>query len=228
MNQFDDVISIGYICNVSMLLGTTSDNKYVFDRTATPMWAVTSLVENNFSDFMLKNNLEKQILFNNDTTEYAVDTNYYIRMRMTLPLSDERYINFFTNINLAKNRFLDKLNSQSDSILFIRAREPMVYSDDGERIISDKYIAKYSKDELEYLKDFSQLLMNKYPNLKFNILFLSENTKNVDKIHKIVTVPEPPYSWKDPRIGRKMRQHIETYRGYIDESLYMLNNNSNE
>jgi hypothetical protein len=142
---------------------------------------------------------------------------------MKLPLSDERYQRFFENINASKERFIEKLNSKDNKILFIRSCEPMNYSDVGNRIIEDpKYKEEYAKDESEHLKDFSKLLTTKYPNLQFNILHMSGDMTYTDSEYKIITIPLPPFHWKNPRIGIKMKQHIQTYRDYIDSALKMM------
>jgi hypothetical protein len=224
MDKFDDVISIGYICNVSMLLGTTLKNVYPFDRAATPMWAVTQLIETDFTNFMLKDAIEGREIFENENLKKlkAVDKNYYIRMIMKTPLSEERYTKFSKNIFGARDRFIERINS-GNRVLFIRSREPMVDVDGNPRIIYPEYQDKYSKDETEYLKDFSKLLKRKYPTLDFSILHMSGSDEELDEEHRIVTIPEPDILWTDPRIGRKMTKYVADNRDYIDESLNKLN-----
>jgi hypothetical protein len=221
MEHFDDVISIGYICNVSMLLGTTLKNTYVFDRTATPMWAVNQLIKNNFQDFMLKDNIKSKKLFTNTENMYAVDEKYYIRLIMKLPLSEERYQKFYNNISAAKDRFLEKLSSKGH-VLFIRCKEPYSYKDDGDRILTPDHAKKYQQNESEYVKGFTKMIRNRYPDLKFSVLYLNGEKTTVNYENHIITIPEPKFSWKDPRVARKMTRHISKFRAFVDEAVMKI------
>lgn len=61
MNNYDEIVPLGYVCNVTSLSDTLHKRNaaYPFDRVGTPMWAVYELIENNFTDFLNKQNIRK-------------------------------------------------------------------------------------------------------------------------------------------------------------------------
>ena len=212
-------MSIGYICNVPTALGTVGNNKYVFDRMATPLWAIKDLLGNDFSDFMLKDNLEHKQLFQDSDEKYWVDTKYYVRLSVNGDISDERHAKMYQRMMEAKERFMGNLNDDNKSVLLIRSEEPSSYPDKGERILTNQEKLRYSKRELTHLQEISSLLKSKYPKLNFKILFLSSEGEFVDNTNRIVGIPNVPPCYPDPRCGKKIALHFAKYNDFLQENL---------
>lgn len=186
--NYDQVISLGYICNVpSYLKNANLRNKaYPFDRVATPMWAVYELIVNNFDQFL--ENLESKKLFIDNDDEFVVDTKYYTR----LSIHKQKFIDKLKEATKRRiGRFNDVLSDQNKSVLFVRLEEPEHYDDLGDRIMFDEYTSKYENDEKYYLVKLSDFLKNKYPNLNFKILFMSASGEFTDPEHNIVGIQKP-------------------------------------
>ena len=117
---------------------------YIFDNIAIPMWAVQELVQNDFANFFVKENLERKVICDGTSEKFTVDTEYYIRTTMKdIELSYDR-IN--ARYDTLKTNFLNKLGS-NESILFIRCEEPSSYFDMGNLIIFPEHQAKYDNEK---------------------------------------------------------------------------------
>jgi Putative papain-like cysteine peptidase (DUF1796) len=177
---------------------------YVFDRVGSPMWAVQELMENDFEDFMLEENVQCKKLFDKSDKEFCVDTKYNVRFPGTIS-NIEKLDKVKVSLLKRKDRLINKLKS-GESILFIRAEEPQKYPSLGNRL--PLYEDKYEHGELYYLKLFSESLKTNYPNLKFKILFMNttEGKKGffVNKEACIVGIPAPTFDFTDVKIGTKM------------------------
>jgi hypothetical protein len=70
LNHYDLIVPLGYICNVPTLLQAfqVRQKAYVFDRMATPMWAINELFQNTFQNLL--ESLETKKLFEDSEKEF--------------------------------------------------------------------------------------------------------------------------------------------------------------
>jgi hypothetical protein len=209
-----NIISLGYVCNV---FGHLQSNKTlkkhlihsVFDRIATPMWAIHDLLQNDFADFLLEENIKHEQLFDQSDRKEWYDSKYYIRFLNTATHEQISHI-FQKKINKLKEILTSGNNSKP--ILFIRCEEKHNYPKRGSRIMKDEYAEKYKKSELEYLTLLSHTLKSKYPDLDFKILFMGQSSQqSVDSDNNIICIgyPESDFNQRDgPRaIGRLLKEN---------------------
>lgn len=160
------IISLGYNCFVKKYV----DGKFgkfetnFFDNTGISMWAVNELFENDFSDLFNIEDYEKMEII----PRYSVYTNkkYYLRCLHDLP--DLSRFNIYKESYERRIKRLDD-TIKNKNILFIRVEEHQ-----KNRIIYDFYKEKFAKSELDYNKEFSNIIKNKYPNTKFKIIYISD------------------------------------------------------
>lgn len=220
MNNFDKYISLGYVCNVAEYLQREKKRKeaYVFDRFATPMWAIDELVKNNFEDFLQIENLKCESLFENSDKKYAYDSKYYIRVPLNVSQAEKRFPSLQVTTTRRKERFMNILNGD-DSVLFIRTQEPSSYKDLGRRIEKEEYKEKYEHDEKHYLDSFSQHLKLTYPSLNFKILYLSDMGNFVDEQNNIVGIPRCECDYRMFGIGNEMKKLIDGHSEFLNSNL---------
>jgi len=160
------IVSLGYNCYVKKYV----DEKFgkfetnFFDNIGISMWAINELFQNDFSDLFNIEDYEKMEII----SKYFVFTNkkYYLRFLHDLP--DLSKFNTFKESYERRIKRLDDI-IKNQNILFIRVEEPQ-----KNRIMYDIYKEKFKKSELDYIKDFSNIIKNKYPNTKFKIIYISD------------------------------------------------------
>ena len=215
MNVFTQTISLGYICNVSTYLMQNEPNRKItiFDNIATPMWAVYNMINTNFDNFMLSENMQQKQIFVDKPKQYWVDVLNYVRF--LFPGTKSKYqplINNFTDS-------LVKANTDSSSILFIRFQELMNSPSDGARIVYPEYTTQYATSELTYLQSLSDLFKQRYPNMKFKILYMNLDSNFVDEPHNIVGIQCDALDYKDRNISKKMAEAIQLHQHFLDTNL---------
>lgn len=185
------------------------------------MWAAKELILNDFEDFLLKENLERRVLFSKCDKPNWVDTLYNIR----IPLKGEvlpqtKYNQIKERVDVRKDRLVAKLLSD-DTVLFVRYEECQCYPDRGERALGG-YEDKYAVPEVDHIRALSVGLKAKYPSLIFKFLYISDTSGfMVDEQHNIVGIPTPDCDYRDHRITRKMREHLTRadIKSHLDEHL---------
>ena len=182
------------------------------------MWAVHELLENDFEDFMLTENMRSEKLFENAKSNILYDSKYYIRLPMK-KMDDKRFPKLRESFEKRKERFLEALSTATESILFIRSEEHDCYCDWGNRIPKEEYEEKYQHDEHHYLNLFSDSLKIKYPSLNFKILFLNKNGQFVDESHNIVGIDAPTCNYRDKNIGKEIKEIIKANEEYLNTNL---------
>lgn len=123
------------------------------------------------------------------------------------------------SINRQKSRFMEAL-SGNRKIVFIRSEEPASYPDLGNRMsfpdCQDEYSQdEYSQDEYAHLKRFSTTLKAKYPECKFEILFLSDKGCFADNENNIIGIDGCDVDYRDPFISSKMVTFINKHKDFI-------------
>jgi len=220
MNNFTQTISLGYICNVYAYLIRSNPTRKntVFDNIATPMWAVYNLINTNFANFMLPENMQQMQIFQNNPKQYWVDTLNYTRFLFYNPVTSrsklQNLINNFTNT-------LTTANTNQTPILFIRYQELMTSanSNDGDRIVYPQYATQYATPEINYLQSLSDLFKQQYPNLIFKILYINTSSNFVDTDHNIVGIQADPVDYQDRNISSKMAAIIQQQEDFLNTHL---------
>ena len=207
MNNYQKVISLGYICNNCHL---TDDKKNFKTKRC-----VFDNIEDNFENFLLPENIEKRKIFEDSDKEYWMDKKYYIRFLM----GDKDNERFKESMDKRVAHFLSEIANTDQPILFLRFQEKEAYSDKGSRIIFDEYKSKYEKDEYHYLKLLSNTLKTKYPDLTFKILFMNDTPNFVDVENNIVGIETPDIDYRDRKIIRKMKDLIDSHKEFLDQNL---------
>lgn len=206
------IISLGYNCNIKRYtidIGIIQETN-LFDYTGISMWTVNKLFENNFSNlFNIKEYSEMKIL-NSDFETIKTNKRYYIRFKHEfkkikakniLPINSkdinklllinksikkqtdiERNFSDFKSTYERRILRLKKILNEEKNILFIRLEESM-----ENRIIYDEYKDNFKKTELEYIKDYSNIIKLQYPNLNFKIIYISKlNQTNLIKEYNLL------------------------------------------
>jgi hypothetical protein len=225
MQKFDKIISLGYICSLSNTLKPTHPNMIssVFDNIATPMWAVYDLIQNNFDDFLSSGNMESRVLFDGTNEQFLIDKQYYTRV--IYKNMDAGYEKFRVRTLQRAQEFLSvlhDLNEKNGTILFIRQEEPTVFEDRGNRIMQPEFVAKYAQTEVYYLQQMSLLLKQRYPLLKFKILFISCNNPGAEDIvieNEILSVYCQHFDYRSPISAAQYASFIEIKKEFLETNL---------
>lgn len=169
-----DLISIGHNCFPKKYIkNKIKDTEYLFfDYIGTPMWSVCELFQNDFTNLFDYGDYNKLQIYDNQMQMTMTNSKYYIRFTHDLDTNNfnEYLFNEFVKKYMERiKRLYDILNNKIN-VVFIRYKE--IHTN---RIMHEKYHIKYSKTEYEYLIDFSNTIKQKFPNLKFKILFISSD-----------------------------------------------------
>ena len=188
------IISLGYNCRIKMFtidLKISQETNF-FDYIGTPMWAINKLFEDDFSNVLNFNDYD--LLTINSDLFVLTNKTYYIRVlhefnNKSFPINNRLGPNLLISKEQLKkntmreiyktfNKFKDSyerriirlksLLTNEKKVLFIRYEEQK-----KNRIIYNQYKKYYEKSELEYIKDYYHIIRNQYPNLDFQIIYLS-------------------------------------------------------
>jgi hypothetical protein len=212
------IVSLGYVCSVHVIKRAFNKGDKcacVFDNMAIPMWAVHDLIKNDFDSLMLKENMEKTVLFDNTDEKTWVDKKYNTRFGFYKPGKHEKYAD---NLNERIEHFKAYFEAEK-TVLFIRAEEVHSYEGRGNRIMSAEYDEKYAKTEKEYLQSLSAHLKETYPELKFKILHLNYTEDYEDAEHGILGLNTPVVDYRDRYVVKKMKATVNDHKEQIDNFL---------
>lgn len=177
LSKYDKILSIGSNCYTKKFMLSIGINQETdfFDYIGTPVWSITDLINNGFQNMFHYNDYKNLKILNDSYNITHIPYFLFFKhdftqthKKITQPLSFVQFNQFKDKYTRRASRFHQYLNNSS-SILFIR------YETNKNYIIHDMYKDKYTKDELNQLRDFSIMLKEKYPNLTFNILFFYSN-----------------------------------------------------
>lgn len=123
------------------------------------------------------------------------------------------------NFDTFKNTYERKINRfknlliNEEKILFIRFEESQ-----KDRIIYDSYKEYLNKPELDYIKDYSNIIKKQYPNLEFKIIYISK-VLDINYIKEnniiILRLDEDTIDWND--CGYKFKMMFEKYESFLEE-----------
>lgn len=211
------IVSLGYACETATMLlkQQTPHVPSVFDRMATPMWAVAQLVSNNFSNFL--GNVQSMTIFENNPEAWLVDTQYYIRL-FPKDVNSAQYAKYKTAQLARAQNFSTNLAAAAAAntpVLFVRTQEPTSYSNYGTRIMYPQYAAQYQQSEYVYLQQFSQTMKAAYPTLQYQILFMSDMGAFSDSTNNIVGIDKPSGNFRSPNIASIMEQNVAAHAEHL-------------
>lgn len=171
------IISLGYDCTIKMTWCKNQETHF-FDYIGSSMWSINKLLQNKFED-SLNLDLFKNIEILNGMYSMT-NKKYYLRFhhdfkftaqigqvkKMTMRIPEEIKDNFVEKYTRRINRFYDLLNG-NEKVLFIRKEE------DLNRIKYPEYNEYIKYSEIYYIKQFIKIIQEKFPKLKFKIIFIS-------------------------------------------------------
>jgi hypothetical protein len=184
------IMSLGYNCSMKNYIKLYIDQPtYIFDWIGSPMWGINKFINDDFNLFNVNDygpvkiwNTKKDIIFCNKK--------YYFKFIHDLPpeldlnktlISYNKYgdvikINYFTTFKEKYQRRIDKFREMLKSpkpIIFFRMDENML-----DKLNHEEYIEAYSISELDYIKEFLNIMKNKYPIFNFKFIFFSKIHEN--------------------------------------------------
>jgi hypothetical protein len=189
----DNLISIGYNCFFCKFIKTKLKIKketFFFDNIGTSMWSINELLLNDFEDFFLPINYQQIQIKNNENVNFLSNIKYYLRFKHDLTIDDfnnkgkyngKYFTNFLTTYLRRKNRLYELLTT-CKKVIFLRLEE-----DNIDRIIYPEYEDKLKNTEFENLLIFTEIIKKKFPNLSFNVIFISRTMEtNIYTLNNII------------------------------------------
>ena len=220
LNKFDKIISLGATCTFSWLFPLKNFHRCVFDTSlATSMWAICQLLDNDFENFLSDMAYEKLYEGGSGNGFATYDKKYFIRTFGNNP-KDSDYLSFCQLMKEKAKEFLNLLKTHSGTILFLRQEEGSFHKYYGNRLPHASFAEYFVKPEIDYVKDFSDMVKNINPNLQFKILFLSGHDCFVDKDHNIVVIPDHPLAeFMNKHLHSVMNSHFDIYSQFISQNV---------
>lgn len=191
MDKFTNItfISLGYNCYVKMYINTIANQQtYLFDWIGSPMWGINKFINNSFNLFNKEDYKTLQIYTENeDNAHMHCNTLYYFKFIHDIPTNCNidktlihrnknggiKKVNYYDDFKNKYTRRIERFNtllSSNKCIVFIRFEECM-----KNKVIHEDYKKLYSIPELEYINEFIHLIKNKYPKLKFRVIYVSKS-----------------------------------------------------
>lgn len=220
LNKFDKIISLGTTCTFSFMFPMENFYRCIFDSSiVTPMWAVCQLISNNFEDFL--SNVAYEKLYDGANGSGIYDKKYYIRTFGNNPLAPD-YIAFCDIMKNKSAEFMETLRTATGNILFLRHAEVTYHKYYGNRLNHPDFVEYFAKPELDYVKDFSNIIKNLNPNIKFKILFMSDVDECfTDDEHNIIGIPDHPHAeFMNKDLHAIMKNHINRHCEFLSEKLF--------
>lgn len=181
--NYDKTISLGFNCYIKkfMEFQGIKEETNLFDYIGTPMWGITEFIENNFTELTLIDDFEKINITNKEPEHIFTNKKYYFRFKHDKLISNigtnKVNISSFSKLKSTLERRIERFKTillSPTKILFIRLEQ-----DNTNRIEYEEYKERNKIPELEYVILFSKLIKNKYPLIKFNVLFISKTNENI-------------------------------------------------
>jgi len=185
------IISLGYNCSIKIYIKSINDQEtHLFDWIGSPMWGINKLINDNFDLFNIDDYGLIEIFITDAPDKYIFSNKkYYFKFIHDLPTGmtlDKTIlhankngelikINYYQQFKSKYERRIERLNTllnSTNSIVFLRLEEVLI-----NKKIHDEYINYYSKPEIEHVKEFINIIKDKYPNLKFKLIFISTSNK---------------------------------------------------
>jgi hypothetical protein len=148
------------------------------------------------------------------------DKQYYIRTFGNDPAAPE-YVSYCQLMKEKADEFMNLLKTFSGNILFLRHAEVPYHKYYGNRLDHPDFKEYFEKPELDYVKEFSDIIKNINPNITFKILFISDNDDCfVDEEHNIVGIPDHSLAeFMNKHLHAIMNDHFQTHAEFISKNL---------
>ena len=219
LNKYDKILSLGSTCTFSVLFSLKNFQRSLFDSNLfTPMWSISNLLLNNFTDFLCDIEYGKFCDGVNGIMLY--DKKYAIRIVGNDPNSHECKL-FCEVMNTKAVEFMELLKTLSGNVLFLRHQEPSYHKYYGKRLDNPDFASYYEKPELHYVKEFSKIIKDINPNISFKILYMSDVDECFfDDEYNIVGIPNNPLAeFRNKDLHYIMTSHLNAYSSFISSKL---------
>lgn len=193
------VVSLGFNCFLRKYMNeflSIRQETHFFDYIGSPMWAVCELIENDFAD--IDDAAEYQAMQVTTSETLITNKRYYLRFKHDFTAVEHQTGNMDTLPDcIAKykrraERFKNLLRS-SKKILFVRLKEEtkdrIFLPHDGDK----------RKPEVQHLKDLSDLLSRKFPQLETKFILIEGTEPSTLPFSAIV--PNYPDILRFPSLG---------------------------
>jgi hypothetical protein len=179
------LISLGANCKIKIFTSKYIDQPtHLFDWIGTPAWGINKLINNNYNLFNKDDYIPLKIFTNKDTLMQC-NKQYYFRFLHDLnPTTDinkmvivknkhgnivkfNRFNNFQEKYERRIERF-EKLLNSNDLIVFLRLEE-----NTENKVIHDEYAELYAKPDIEYIKEFMNIINTKYSTLNYKLIYFT-------------------------------------------------------
>lgn len=183
-------VSIGYNCFMRICIDRSNILKPMtnfFDYLGTPMWAVHQLIQNDFpSDFFDQTMYKNMFMFKDrknvmHTNRIYTHSKYMIRVAHDLPNYNDpsppfpqlEFDAFVLKYKRRIPRFKQLLEQTRFPLLFFRYQEPLENHD-----IPTEHEHYYDVPEDQQMERFDQMLQQKYPSLRYKILYFQTDVED--------------------------------------------------
>jgi len=186
----NNLISLGTNCKIKMFLNLHIDQPtHLFDWIGSPQWGINNLINDNYDLFNTSDYCSLNIYNSIDPLTIFCNKKYYFKFIHDLDnntiidkynlvynkhgdlIKVSKFLEFKEKYQRRIQRFIEMLNSNK-SIVFLRLEELM-----ANKIIYDNHKEFYAKPEIYYIKEFMNIIKNKYPNANFKLIFFSQTNQ---------------------------------------------------
>jgi len=198
--KYDKVLSLGSNCFIKSFLNFNKIDQetHLFDYIGSPMWGIINLFENDFQNL---DNIEdyENIQITKDLKIFT-NKKYYLRFKHADNIcSGKNIINIdaFNKLQASLKRKVQRIKdifNSNKKILLIRMEQ-----DDKDRIDYENYPLN-NEEEFGYVVQFTEMIKSKYPNLIFNIIYITSKGKiDHNKYDNILTLKntETDMNWNN-------------------------------
>lgn len=209
-------ISLGWTCRPALLIqfmsgkAKVSCERQVFDWLGSPMWAINRLIENNFEDFIKKEEIVRKKRFKNGENQVYIHKLYNIRFLhdFVSGVTENTFKFFKDKYERRIERFQNLLNSDKE-LFFIRLEY------DDSLILEHDDIVQEKGDEKYHLEKFTDILMAK--GTKYTVLFLTYSCpQSFDAERRIIYVN---FTRNSPVDERQMYKIVNDNKDFIYSSM---------
>ena len=189
------ILSLGGNCFIKKYLNYIGVNQETnfFDYIGSSMWSINELFENDFSNLFNLDEYENFEIKKN--VKLVTNKRYYLIFKHDFSKKysiKSLFLKFTEKYTRRINRLKDLLLNEK-KIIFIRLEESLI-----DRIIYKEYEDKFKKSEFDYLKDFINIIKNKYPNLDFEIIYISSQENDIKENNiKIINLNNEILDWNN-------------------------------
>lgn len=221
LNKYDKIIALGFTCTFSFMFNLKNFQRSLFDTSiGAPMWAICQLISNNFDGFL--SNMEYKKLYDGPNGYLMHDKKYFLRTFGNNPNATD-YKGFCKMMQAKAVEFMDIIRSSTGKILFLRHAEIHSHKYYGNRLSHPVFDTYYLKPEIEYVKEFANIIKTINPLLDFKILFISPLPNDdcaCDEDHNIICIPDNSLAeFMNKDLHELMKKHFSTYCHFMIQHL---------